>query len=198
MGAEGLTRATEIAILSANYIATKLRSHFPILYTGKNGHIAHECIIDLRDITKRTGITVDDVAKRLMDFGFHAPTMSFPVAGTLMIEPTESEDIAEIDRFIDAMIAISNEIESIGRGEISVDDSPLRHAPHTASDVLADDWNRPYSRRQAAFPGGEEVGLTRRGKYWPTVGRIDGAYGDRNLVCACEPIESLEIGRAHV
>jgi glycine dehydrogenase len=193
MGAEGLKRATEIAILSANYIAAKLRNHFPILYTGKNGHIAHECIIDLRDITKRTGVTVDDVAKRLMDFGFHAPTMSFPVAGTLMIEPTESEDIAEIDRFIAAMIAISKEIESIGRGEISVDDSPLRHAPHTASDVLSDDWNRPYSRRQAAFPGGEEIGLTRRGKYWPTVGRIDGAYGDRNLVCACEPIESLAI-----
>ena len=193
MGAEGLKRATEIAILSANYIAAKLRNHFPILYTGKSGHIAHECIIDLRDITKRTGVTVDDVAKRLMDFGFHAPTMSFPVAGTLMIEPTESEDIAEIDRFIAAMIAISEEIESIGRGEISVDDSPLRHAPHTASDVLSDDWNRPYSRRQAAFPGGEEIGLTRRGKYWPTVGRIDGAYGDRNLVCACEPIESLAI-----
>ena len=193
MGAQGLTHATEVAILSANYIAKKLSDHYPILYTGKNGLIAHECIIDLRDITKRTGVTVDDIAKRLMDFGFHAPTMSFPVAGTLMIEPTESEDVAEMDRFISAMIAIAKEIEAIERGELKVEDSPLRHAPHTASDVLTDNWQRPYSRQQAAFPAGEEIGLTRRGKYWPTVGRIDGAYGDRNLVCACEPIESLAI-----
>jgi glycine dehydrogenase len=193
MGAQGLTHATEVAILSANYIAKKLSDHYPILYTGKNGLIAHECIIDLRDITKRTGVTVDDIAKRLMDYGFHAPTMSFPVAGTLMIEPTESEDVAEMDRFISAMIAIAKEIEAIERGELKVEDSPLRHAPHTASDVLADNWQRPYSRLQAAFPAEEEIGLTRRGKYWPTVGRVDGAYGDRNLVCACEPIESLAI-----
>jgi len=193
MGAAGLTRASEVAILSANYIAKKLQGSFPTLYTGQNGLIAHECIIDIREITKRTGVSVDDIAKRLMDFGFHAPTMSFPVAGTLMIEPTESEDIAEIDRFIDAMKTIAREIEDIETGENSIEDSPLRHAPHTAHDVLSADWNRPYSRNDAAFPSGEEFGLTRRGKYWPTVGRIDGAYGDRNLVCACEPIEALAI-----
>ena len=193
MGAAGLTRASEVAILSANYIAKKLQGSFPTLYTGQNGLIAHECIIDIREITKRTGVSVDDIAKRLMDFGFHAPTMSFPVAGTLMIEPTESEDIAEIDRFIDAMKTIAREIEDIETGKNSIEDSPLRHAPHTAHDVLSVDWNRPYSRNDAAFPSGEEFGLTRRGKYWPTVGRIDGAYGDRNLVCACEPIEALAI-----
>ena len=193
MGAAGLTRASEVAILSANYIAKKLQGSFPTLYTGQNGLIAHECIIDIREITKRTGVSVDDIAKRLMDFGFHAPTMSFPVAGTLMIEPTESEDIAEIDRFIDAMKTIAREIDDIETGKNSIDDSPLRHAPHTAHDVLSADWNRPYSRNDAAFPSGEEFGLTRRGKYWPTVGRIDGAYGDRNLVCACEPIEALAI-----
>lgn len=193
MGAEGLTKATQVAILSANYIAKKLQHAYPILYTGQNDLIAHECIIDLREITKKTGVTVDDIAKRLMDFGFHAPTMSFPVAGTLMIEPTESEDIAEIDRFISAMLAIADEISDIEKGEITVENSPLRHAPHTASDVVSDTWDRPYSRSVGAFPAGEDVGLTRRGKYWPTVGRIDGAYGDRNLVCACEPIESLAI-----
>ncbi len=193
MGAAGLTRASEVAILSANYIAKKLQGSFPTLYTGQNGLIAHECIIDIREITKRTGVSVDDIAKRLMDFGFHAPTMSFPVAGTLMIEPTESEDIAEIDRFIDAMKTIAREIEDIETGKNSIEDSPLRHAPHTAHDVLSAEWNRPYSRNNAAFPSGEEFGLTRRGKYWPTVGRIDGAYGDRNLVCACEPIEALAI-----
>ncbi len=193
MGAAGLTRASEVAILSANYIAKKLQGSFPTLYTGQNGLIAHECIIDIREITKRTGVSVDDIAKRLMDFGFHAPTMSFPVAGTLMIEPTESEDIAEIDRFIDAMKTIAREIDDIETGKNSIEDSPLRHAPHTAHDVLSADWNRPYSRNDAAFPSGEDFGLTRRGKYWPTVGRIDGAYGDRNLVCACEPIEALAI-----
>ncbi len=193
MGAAGLTRASEVAILSANYIAKKLQGSFPTLYTGQNGLIAHECIIDIREITKRTGVSVDDIAKRLMDFGFHAPTMSFPVAGTLMIEPTESEDIAEIDRFIDAMKTIAREIDDIETGKNLIEDSPLRHAPHTAHDVLSADWNRPYSRNDAAFPSGEEFGLTRRGKYWPTVGRIDGAYGDRNLVCACEPIEALAI-----
>jgi len=193
MGAEGLTHATQIAILSANYIAKKLHHVYPILYTGQNSLIAHECIIDLRDITKRTGVTVDDVAKRLMDYGFHAPTMSFPVAGTLMIEPTESEDIAEIDRFIAAMLSIAEEISAIESGQIPVEASALRHAPHTASDVVNENWDRPYSRSVGAFPAGEGIGLTRRGKYWPTVGRIDGAYGDRNLVCACEPIESLAI-----
>jgi glycine dehydrogenase len=193
MGAAGLTHATHIAILSANYIAKKLHHVYPILYTGQNNLIAHECIIDLRDITKRTGVTVDDVAKRLMDYGFHAPTMSFPVAGTLMIEPTESEDIAEIDRFIAAMLSIAEEIAAIENGHIPVEASALRHAPHTASDVVNENWDRPYSRLVGAFPAGEDIGLTRRGKYWPTVGRIDGAYGDRNLVCACEPIESLAI-----
>ena len=193
MGAEGLTKATQVAILSANYIAKKLNTHFPTLYTGQNGLIAHECIIDLREITKRTGVTVDDVAKRLMDFGFHAPTMSFPVPGTLMIEPTESEDIAEIDRFISAMLTIAEEIADIEKGVMKVEDSALRHAPHTAEDLVRDDWSRPYSRHDAAFPGGVEIGLTRRGKYFPTVGRIDGAYGDRNLVCACEPVASLAI-----
>lgn len=193
MGAEGLTKATQVAILSANYIAKKLQSAYPTLYTGKNGFIAHECIIDIREITKQTGVTVDDIAKRLMDFGFHAPTMSFPVPGTLMIEPTESEDIAEIDRFIAALMKISQEIEEIARGTIQLEESALRHAPHTAEDVVGDEWNRSYSRSKAAFPEGSEIGLTRRGKYWPTVGRIDGAYGDRNLVCACEPITALAI-----
>lgn len=193
MGAEGLTKASQVAILSANYIAKKLQSAYPTLYTGKNGFIAHECIIDIREITKQTGVTVDDIAKRLMDFGFHAPTMSFPVPGTLMIEPTESEDIAEIDRFIAALMKISHEIEEIAKGSIQLEESALRHAPHTAEDVVGDDWNRGYSRSKAAFPAGSEIGLTRRGKYWPSVGRIDGAYGDRNLVCACEPITALAI-----
>jgi len=193
MGAQGLTRATQVAILSANYISKKLQTAFPTLYTGKNGFIAHECIIDIREITKQTGVTVDDIAKRLMDFGFHAPTMSFPVAGTLMIEPTESEDVAEIDRFIAAMLKISEEISQIAQGVVAVEDSALRNAPHTSEAVLSDQWNRSYSRMNAANPQGVEVGLARKGKYWPTVGRIDGAYGDRNLVCACEPIAALAI-----
>ena len=193
MGADGLTKATQVAILSANYISKKLQDVFPTLYAGHSGLIAHECIIDVREINKQTGVTVDDIAKRLMDFGFHAPTMSFPVAGTLMIEPTESEDLAEIHRFIAAMRQIGQEIADIQAGKISVEDSALRHAPHTAEDVVADNWDRKYSRQSAAFPGGAQTGLTRRGKYWPTVGRIDGAYGDRNLVCACEPISELAI-----
>ena len=193
MGGAGLTTATEVAILSANYIALKLRDAYPILYTGKNGLIAHECIIDLREITKISGVSVDDIAKRLMDYGFHAPTMSFPVPGTLMIEPTESEDIRELDRFVAAMLAIRLEIAEITNGTIKIEDSALRHAPHTMSDLLQSDWNRPYSREVAAFPMGVEVGLTRAGKYWPTTGRIDGAYGDRNLVCSCEPIAALAI-----
>ena len=193
MGAEGLTRATSIAILSANYMATKLDPYFPVLYTGEKGRVAHECILDLREITKTSGVTVDDVAKRLMDYGFHAPTMSFPVPGTLMIEPTESEDLAEIDRFIAAMIAIHGEIQEILDGTIAVEDAALRHAPHTVESVISTNWDRMYSREAGALPekrdgliAGEIIGL--KGKYWPSVGRIDGAYGDRNLVCSCIPI----------
>jgi glycine dehydrogenase len=195
MGGEGLTHATEVAILNANYMAARLRSSYPILYTGGNGLIAHECILDIREITKISGVTVDDIAKRLMDFGFHAPTMSFPVAGTLMIEPTESEDILEMNRFIDAMIAIRSEIEQIIDGKQKVEDSPLRQAPHTIGAIAATNWDRTYSREAGAFPAtntglipGELIGS--RGKYWPTVGRIDGAFGDRNLVCSCLPIEA--------
>ena len=177
MGAEGLTRATQVAVLTANYVAARLQPHYPVLYTGRGGLVAHECIVDLRQITRETGVTVDDVAKRLVDYGFHAPTMSFPVAGTLMIEPTESEDLAELDRFCDAMIAIRRE----------VDEAPavLRGAPHTASSVLAD---LPYDRQLAAFP----PGVVRATKYWPPVRRIDGAHGDRNLVCSCPPVTSYE------
>lgn len=191
MGGAGLTHATEVAILSANYIARKLRDFYPVLYSGEAGLVAHECILDLREITKETGVTVDDVAKRLMDYGFHAPTMSFPVSGTLMVEPTESEDIVELDRFIGAMIAIHGEIMAVGNGTYSSDNSPLRNAPHTAEKVSTDRWAYPYSREIAAFPQGLALGelIGRRGKYWPTVGRIDGAYGDRNLICACPPIE---------
>jgi glycine dehydrogenase len=192
MGAAGLKLATEVAILSANYISKKLEPYFPTLYKGESGFIAHECIIDLREITKSTGVSVDDIAKRLMDFGFHAPTMSFPVAGTLMIEPTESEDIAEIDRFIEAMKLIRGEIDEIAEGKVSLEQSALRNAPHTLKDLVGE-WQRPYSRERGVFPAGVGVGMARRGKYWPTVGRIDGAYGDRNLVCSCEPIEALAI-----
>jgi glycine dehydrogenase len=191
MGGAGLTRATEVAILSANYLAKKLDPSFPVLYRGQNGHIAHECIIDIRDITKSTGVTVDDIAKRLMDHGFHSPTVSFPVAGTMMIEPTESEDVRELDRFLSAMESIRSEIAEIESGQISIEDSPLRHAPHTMGDLVRDDWDRKYSRQIAAFPSGEGVGIGRAGKYLPTVGRIDGVFGDRNLVCSCLPIEEL-------
>lgn len=196
MGGAGLTQATSIAILSANYMAAKLDPFFPVLYTGEKGRVAHECILDLREITRVSGVTVDDVAKRLMDYGFHAPTMSFPVPGTLMIEPTESEDIAEIDRFIAAMIAIHGEIAAVIEGLISVEDSPLRHAPHTLESVISSDWQRAYPRELGALPAardglvkGEIIGM--KGKYWPTSGRIDGAYGDRNLVCACPPISEF-------
>ena len=193
MGSSGLRRATQVAILSANYISKKLAKDYPTLYTGENDLVAHECIIDIRGITKETGVTVDDIAKRLMDFGFHAPTMSFPVAGTLMIEPTESEDIAELDRFIAAMKVIKDEIDEIGRGVVALEDSALRNAPHTIGAVLSDNWDRGYSREKAAFPTPEIFGIGRRGKYWPTSGRIDSAFGDRNLVCACEPISALAI-----
>ena len=190
MGGEGLKKATEVAILSANYIAKKLDPHFPVLYKGENGYVAHECILDVREITKNSGVTVDDIAKRLMDHGFHAPTMSFPVPGTLMVEPTESEDLYELDRFIQAMISIRAEIADIEKGELTAEESPLRFAPHTDADLLRAEWNRKYSREVAGYPGGVNAEIGRSGKYWPTVGRIDGAYGDRNLVCACLPLEA--------
>ena len=180
MGARGLRTATEMAIVNANYVARRLDAHYPVLYTGAKGHVAHECIIDLRGITKETGVTVDDVAKRLMDHGFHAPTMSFPVAGTLMIEPTESETKSELDRFCDAMVAIRVEIDRVAAGEIAVEDSPLRHAPHTVADLLGD-WDRKYPRSDGA-PGGTG--------YHVPVSRIDAAYGDRNLACTCAPLEA--------
>jgi glycine dehydrogenase len=184
MGPDGLRRATEGAVLAANYVAGRLREHFPVLYTGPQGLVAHECIIDIRPITEATHVTVDDIAKRLTDCGFHAPTMSFPVAGTLMIEPTESESLAELDRFCDAMILIKQEIDQVTRGEIGIEDSPLRHAPHTAAAVTADEWDRAYSRRSAAFPlPGMEAD-----KYFPPVGRLDNAHGDRNLSCSCPPL----------
>jgi glycine dehydrogenase len=184
MGGSGLRLATEAAILNANYVARRLSPHFPVLYTGPNGLIAHECVLDLRPLTQSTGVTVEDVAKRLIDFGFHAPTMSFPVAGTLMIEPTESEDLAELDRFCEAMITIREEIGRVERGEWTVEDSPLRHAPHPAADVAVDGWDRAYSRDAAAFPADR----LRTDKYWPPVSRIDNAYGDRNVMCACPPV----------
>ncbi|MFM7525441.1 MAG: glycine dehydrogenase (aminomethyl-transferring), partial [Actinomycetota bacterium] len=186
MGPDGLRRATEQAIASANYISHRLRDHFPTLYSGTNGLIAHECVLDLRDITKRTGVSVDDVAKRLMDYGFHAPTMSFPVGGTLMVEPTESESLAELDRFCAAMIGIRGEISRVETGEWKIDESPLRYAPHTVEDV-AGEWNRPYDRALALFP----VASLRTRGYFPPVSRIDAAHGDRNLVCSCEPLEAL-------
>jgi glycine dehydrogenase len=186
MGAAGLTRATQVAIASANYVAARLQESFPVLYAGANGRVAHECILDLRGITRETGVTVDDVAKRLMDYGFHAPTMSFPVAGTLMVEPTESETKAELDRFCEAMIAIRGEIDRVVAGEWSIDASPLRHAPHTAEDVVGE-WDRPYPRQLGAFP---LPSLRTGAKYFAPVSRIDAAYGDRNLVCSCEPLEA--------
>ncbi|WP_296948860.1 aminomethyl-transferring glycine dehydrogenase [uncultured Massilia sp.] len=188
MGAEGLTMATEMAILNANYIARRLAPHYPVLYTGEGGLVAHECIIDLRPLQDKTGISNEDVAKRLMDFGFHAPTMSFPVPGTLMIEPTESESKAELDRFIEAMITIHAEIVKVERGEYDRMDNPLKGAPHTAEVVTADDWQHTYSREVAAFP----VPSLRKKKYWPPVGRADNAYGDRNLFCGCAPISDYE------
>ncbi len=188
MGADGLRRATGVAILAANYVARRLTAHFPVLYTGRGGLVAHECILDLRPITARTGITAEDVAKRLIDYGFHAPTMSFPVAGTLMVEPTESEDLAELDRFCAAMIAIRQEIALVESGEWDAADNPLRNAPHTASMLISGDWKHGYDRETAAYPAGGD----RRAKYWPPVRRIDSAYGDRNLVCACPPPEAFE------
>ncbi len=187
MGAEGLRAASLTAIASANYIACRLEEYYPVLYTGENGMVAHECILDLRGITKSTGVTVDDVAKRLADYGFHAPTMSFPVAGTLMVEPTESESLAEVDAFCEAMIAIRAEIDQVGAGAWPAEDNPLRGAPHTAECLLVADWSHPYSREQAAYPLGKNF----RPKVWPPVRRIDGAYGDRNLMCSCPPVEAF-------
>ncbi|MBF4579967.1 aminomethyl-transferring glycine dehydrogenase [Frigoribacterium sp. VKM Ac-2530] len=187
MGTEGLAAATGAAVLSANYVAARLRDHFPVLYAGENGLVAHECILDLRPLRDATGVTVDDVAKRLIDYGFHSPTMSFPVAGTLMVEPTESEDLAEIDRFVDAMIAIAGEAADVASGRFTAESSPLRGAPHTAESVISGEWTREYSREEAVYP----VRTLVRGKYWPPVRRIDQAWGDRNLFCACPPVEAF-------
>lgn len=185
MGGEGLKSATEVAILNANYLAKKLGEHYPVLYRGKNGLVAHECILDLRPLKASTGIEVEDVAKRLMDYGFHAPTISFPVAGTLMIEPTESESLEELDRFIEAMIGIREEIREIEEGKADRARNLLKLAPHTADVACSDSWDRPYSRERAAFP----LPWVRESKFWPAIERIDHAYGDRNLVCACPPVE---------
>ncbi len=183
MGPDGLRGASEVAVLAANYLARRLAPHYPVLYTGRGGLVAHECIIDLRPLTTQTGVTVEDVAKRLIDYGFHAPTMSFPVAGTLMVEPTESEDLAELDRFVDAMVAIRQEIDKVAAGEYDRADNPLTGAPHTAA-AVAGDWAHPYGREEAAYP----LPALRQDKYWPPVGRIDGGYGDRNLMCSCPPL----------
>jgi len=191
MGTAGLRRATQVAVLSANYVAKRLAPHYPVLYTGRNGLVAHECVIDLRPLTRDTGITVDDVAKRLIDHGFHAPTMSFPVAGTFMVEPTESESLDELDRFCDAMIAIRSEIARVASGEYDAHDNPLKNAPHTAEMLVAGEWKHPYDREDAAYPADVALG-DRRAKYWPPVRRIDQAYGDRNLMCACPPPEAFE------
>ena len=186
MGPDGLRTASEIAILGANYVAQRLKAHYPVLYTGRSGRVAHECILDLRHF-KGAGIEAEDVAKRLMDFGFHAPTMSFPVAGTLMVEPTESEDQDELDRFCDAMIAIRHEIAQVESGAVAAEQSALRMAPHTQDEVIATDWPHPYTREQAAFP----VPWLRESKVWPPVGRVDNAWGDRNLFCSCNAWDAV-------
>lgn len=187
MGGRGLTQATRIAILNANYIAKRLEAAYPVLYTGRNGRVAHECIIDVRPITAATGVTVDDIAKRLIDNGFHAPTMSWPVAGTLMIEPTESETKAELDRFCDAMLSIRAEIRAIEAGKIDRNNNPLKNAPHTVEDLVGT-WDRPYTREEACFP----PGAFRIDKYWPPVNRVDNTYGDRHLVCSCPPLDAYD------
>jgi glycine dehydrogenase len=190
MGGDGLTEATRIAILNANYVAHRLGAHFPVLYRGRNGRVAHECIVDPRALKAGSGVEVEDIAKRLMDYGFHAPTVSFPVAGTLMIEPTESESKAELDRFCDALIAIREEIGDVEAGILDKQDNPLKHAPHTMQVVVSDSWGHGYPRERAAFP----APWTREWKFWPAVSRVDNAYGDRNLVCACPPIEESARG----
>jgi len=185
MGADGLGYATKIAIANANYVASRLTPFYPVLYKGKNELVAHECIIDLRHFKKSAGIEVEDVSKRLMDYGFHAPTMSWPVPGTMMVEPTESETKAELDRFCDAMISIYGEIRAIETGEADREDNVLKRSPHTAQDLLADHWDRSYSRESAAYP----APWTKEYKFWPVVGRIDNVYGDRNLFCSCVPVD---------
>jgi glycine dehydrogenase len=186
MGADGLTEATKIAILNANYMAKKLESYYPVLYQGKNGLVAHECILDLRSLKKSAQIEIDDVAKRLMDYGFHAPTVSWPVAGTIMVEPTESESKQELDRFCDALIAIREEVAAIESGKMDIEDNVLKNAPHTAESLIIGEWNHPYSREQAAYP----APWNKEYKFWPSVGRIDAAFGDRNFVCSCLPMEA--------
>jgi glycine dehydrogenase len=186
MGAAGLRRATQMALLNANYVARKLAPHYPTLYTGRNGLVAHECILDLRPLKDTSGIAAEDVAKRLMDYGFHAPTLSFPVPGTLMVEPTESESKHELDRFIEAMIAIRAEIRAVEEGKVDRDDNVLRNAPHTAAMVTAENWAHDYTREAAAFP----VPSLKQQKYWPPVARIDNVYGDRNVFCSCVPVEA--------
>jgi glycine dehydrogenase len=193
MGADGLRDATEVAILSANYVAARLAPHYPVLYSGgdarlQGGGVAHECIIDIRPLAKATGVGAEDVAKRLIDYGFHAPTLSFPVAGTLMIEPTESEPLAELDRFCDAMIAIRAEIAKVEQGTWPQDDNPLKNAPHTAAALLQTAWQHAYTREEAAYP----VASLKRQKYWPPVGRVDNVWGDRNLSCSCPPLSAYE------
>jgi glycine dehydrogenase len=195
MGAAGLQQATETAILSANYISTRLKDHYPTLYASANGHVAHECILDLRQFKESSGIMAEDVAKRLIDYGFHAPTLSFPVANTLMVEPTESEDLAEIDRFIDAMIAIRQEIAKVENGTWPREDNPLKNAPHTAAQLLADGWNQNHAYGREVGAALQQGGLAAAGgslKYWSPVGRVDNVYGDRNLFCTCPPLEVIE------
>jgi glycine dehydrogenase len=186
LGQEGLALATKIAILNANYIAKRLEKYFPVLYKGESGLVAHECILDFRKFKLSANIEVEDIAKRLMDYGFHAPTMSWPVPGTLMVEPTESESLPELDRFCDAMISIYNEIQEIEKGILDKNDNPLKNAPHTAMMSLSSDWKYSYTREKAVFPSDE----SKQFKFWPSVARIDNVYGDRNLVCSCEPLES--------
>jgi glycine dehydrogenase len=186
MGSQGLRKATQVALLNANYIAKRLAPHYATLYTGRNGLVAHECILDLRPLKDATGIGAEDVANRLIDFGFHAPTLSFPVAGTLMVEPTESESLHELDRFIDAMIQIRDEIRAIEEGKLDREDNPLKHAPHTATMVAASEWTHVYPRELAAFP----LSTLRSQKYWAPVARVDNVYGDKNIMCACIPIEA--------
>ena len=192
MGASGLLRASQVAILNANYIATRVWEHFPVVYTGSNERVAHECIIDVRPFMESAGINEEDVAKRLIDYGFHAPTMSWPVAGTLMIEPTESEPLEEIDRFCDALIAIREEIRRVENGEWDAQDNPLKNAPHTVEDLTDHEWDHCYSREEAVFP----LPVLRRSKFWPPVNRIDNVYGDRNVVCSCPSLEIYEETKA--
>jgi glycine dehydrogenase len=189
MGAEGLKHATEAAILAANYISQRLADHYPTLYASDNGRVAHECILDLRGLKETSGVMAEDVAKRLMDYGFHAPTLSFPVANTLMVEPTESETLQELDRFIDAMIAIRAEIRQIESGEWPQDNNPLKHAPHTAASLVGADWARPYPRAIGGALAGRLPGSV---KYWPQVGRVDNVHGDRNLFCSCVPLSEYD------